>query len=385
MTENPFYITWSKQKNALTYQLDSVEEHHLVSDNKKILDLSSISYQASFGLKPKFISDAVKAQADNFSIVAPKAIFDLKVKTTNKLIDLINLDGGKIFYTVSGAESVENALKIARLYKGKNTILARKPSYHGGTLGAISVTGDWRNQNVPTLDQWTLRIPEPHEDPDLSITEKLIKDNSDIAGIILETIPGNNGILIPPTDWIQGLQKLANKYDVLFILDEVICGFYRLGTAFGYQKLGLNPDIITLAKGITGGVVPFGAIWTNDKIHSHFNDIVLSCGLTSYAHPLGLAALDAVINYTKDKTFQDNLDLFLSEFNRDIASLKQNTRVIGALAAIDIQNAPSFKTFWDAGLSVIAQNDRIILAPHLNLPLPLWKESFSKLEKILEH
>lgn len=385
MSEHPFYITWSKQNGGTTYPLESVEEHYIQSDGKKVLDLSSISYQAGFGLKPSFITDAVKAQLDDFTIVAPKAVFDLKNRVSNKLLSLLNLDGGKIFYTVSGAESVENALKIARLYKNKKTILARRPSYHGGTLGAISVTGDWRNQNVQTLDQWTLRIPEPHEDPDLSKTEALIQSNDDLAGIILETIPGNNGILIPDLDWIQGLQKLAKKHDILFILDEVVCGFYRLGSPFGFQKYGLKPDMVTMAKAITGGVVPFGALWTTNEIHSHFNDIVLSCGLTNYAHPLGLAALEAVFTYTESKEFQTNLGSLLKEFEADITSLKQTTRVVGGLAAIDIENAPSFKDLWDAGISVIAQKDRLILAPHLNLPVSIWKEGFAKLEKLLEH
>lgn len=383
MSDHPYYITWSKQKGASTYPLDSVEEHYFYSKKTKIADLSSISYQASFGLKPKFVLEAVKEQLDSFTIVAPKATHDLKTKVTNDLIDLIDLDGGKIFYTTSGAESVENALKLARLSTGKKTILARRPSYHGATLGAVSVTGDWRNQDVPTLDQWTVRIPEPHEDPDLSKTSRLFEETKDLAGIILETVPGNNGVLVPDSKWLLGIQELCRKHNILLILDEVICGFYRLGTPFGFQKFGLTPDIITLAKGITAGVIPFGAVWTSDKIHSNFNDKVLSCGLTNYAHPLGLKALEAVLTYTSQKEFQDHLKEFIARFTKDISSLKFTTRSIGALAAIDIEKAPSFKKCFENGLSLVAQESRLIIAPHLNLPLTDWEKSFKKLEALL--
>lgn len=388
MPTHPFYLTWSAQSKGLTYELEGVKEHHIISNKKEITDLSSISYQASFGLRPQFILDAVTKQMEDFSIVSPKSVFSLKTSVSNKLIELINLDGGKIFYTVSGAEGAENALKIARLYTGNKTILARRPSYHGATLGAISVTGDWRNNEVPTLDQWTLRIPEPEDDPDLVLTRRLIKEYGadKIAGVILETIPGNNGVLIPPKSWIKGIQKLAQELNILFILDEVICGFYRTGEAFGFQHFDLTPDIVIMGKAITGGVIPFGAIWTNDKIHKHFNEIVLSCGLTNYAHPLGLAALDAILKYIDTNKFKNDLLTFNKQFKSDLESLKNITalRVIGTLAAIDVEKAPLLKDFWDSGLSVVRQEKRIILAPHLNTDLPLWKSSFKILEKLLE-
>lgn len=384
MIDHPFYITWSKQKGASTYPLDSVKDHSFVSGGQEVLDLSSISYQASFGLTPKFIINAVKEQLDEFTIVAPKAVHPLKNRVTKKLIDLIDLDGGKIFYTTSGAESVENALKIARLYTGKKTVLARKPSYHGATLGAVSVTGDWRNQDVPALTAWTKRLPEPNEDSDLSKTKELIENTKDLAAVILETVPGNNGVLIPSKEWLQGIQKLCNENNILLILDEVICGFYRLGTAFGYQHFAVLPDIICMAKGITGGVIPFGALWTSDKIHSHFNDKVLSCGLTNYAHPLGLKALEAVLDYTGQKSFQDHLRKLITKISNDLGSLNLTTRSIGALAAIEIENPPSWKNCFKAGLSLVAQEKRIIIAPHLNLPIEKWDQSFKKLEVLLD-
>lgn len=384
MIDHPFYFTWSKQRDPVHYSLDSVKEHSFISDKKELLDFSSISYQASFGLKPKFVIDALKEQMDLFTIAAPKAVHPLKETVSKKLIDLIDLNGGKIFYTTSGAESVENALKIARLYTGKKTILARRPSYHGGTLGAVSVTGDWRNKAVPTLDAWTKRIPEPEEDLNFSKTLKMIEDSSDLAAVILETVPGNNGVLIPEKAWLKKIQKACNENNVLLILDEVICGFYRLGTPFGYQSFGLSPDIITMAKAMTAGVIPFGAVWTSDKIHSHFKDIVLSCGLTNYAHPLGLKALEAVLSYTEQKSFKDHLRELISKIETDIKSLKLNSRTIGALVAIDLDSPPTHKEFFDGGISLIAQETRIILAPHLNLPIDDWSRGFKILERLLD-
>ena len=170
MVDYPYFFTWAKQSRPTKIEFESNEDHFFVlKDDKKVYDLSSISFQASFGLDNKNIKEAIKKQLDSFSVVSPKAVFPLKEMATFKL--LAHLDGyknqinaldGKVFYTLSGAESVENALKMARQIKKKNVVLCRQRSYHGASLGALSVTGDWRNDPHETVDEWTARIHEDH-------------------------------------------------------------------------------------------------------------------------------------------------------------------------------------------------------------------------------
>ena len=209
-----------------------------------------------------------------------------------RLLALLNAGDGRIFYTVSGAEAVENALKMARLVTGRTKILARAHSYHGATLGALSVTGDWRGQEHFSVQDQTLRIPEPDTLDALQKTRVLIEqhDPKTFAAFCLETIVAFNGILAPPQEWWTGIQKLAEEFAIPLILDEVSCGFGRMGQDFAFQRYDLKPDFVCMAKAISGGYVPLGALFVTEKIARFWDSKVLNCGLTSYAHPLALAA-----------------------------------------------------------------------------------------------
>ena len=171
----PFFMTWSKQKNASSFNITSNETYCFrTPEGKEILDMSSTSYQASFGLKNSEICQAISNQLKEMPVTSPKAIWPNKINTTKKLLIEMNLGEGKIFYTNSGSEAIENALKIARLVKKKNIVLSRRKSYHGATLGAVSITGDWRHDDPSTVDQWSAFIPEPDDDPNCEATEKII-------------------------------------------------------------------------------------------------------------------------------------------------------------------------------------------------------------------
>jgi taurine---2-oxoglutarate transaminase len=288
-----YFYTWTNQTKVQNFYLRSTKGHQLVLANNKIAyDLSSMSCQVSFGYSCENILSAIQTQLKTLPMASPKADFPLKSEVTDDLINLINLEG-KIFYTVSGAESVENAIKMARQIKKQNIIVARQKSYHGATLGALSLTGDWRNKDHQTIDDWTLRIPEPCDDPDatkaIDIINKCGIDK--IAAICLETITGGNGVYLASKTWWDNISTFSKTNKIFLILDEVICGFYRTGKAFGFQHYDLQPDFITLSKSISGGYVPFGAVWTSSEVAHYYDKNVLSSGLTNYAHPLGLAAL----------------------------------------------------------------------------------------------
>jgi taurine--2-oxoglutarate transaminase len=322
---------------------------------------------------------------------SPKGIYPHKNETTKALLSYMQKESGKIFYTTSGAESVENALKIARDITKKKIVLARSKSYHGATLGALSVTGDWRNPAHMTPSDWVVRIPEPSEVDAIKKTRDIIlKTGADqIAAIIIETITGGNGVYAGSKDWWQGLKNLCQEFNILLIMDEVVCGFERTGKPFGYMHYGVEPDLICLAKGITGGMIPFGAVWTSKTIAEYYEDNILCCGLTNYAHPLGMAAMRGVLEIVQNKSFLENLRLVEKVFKVELEKLKnlsivKEIRVHGLLCAVDLHKSVDAKKFFDRGLYLISQPNRIILAPPLIITEPLLFEGMSKIYKVLE-
>lgn len=388
----PYFFTWTKQKDALNFELQKCDETcFYLTKYGKVFDLSSISYQTSFGLKNTFIENAIMEQLQKFAVASPKATFKLKNDVTQKLLDFCQKKTGKILYTTSGAESNENALKIARRITNKKVILSRRVSYHGATLGALSISGDWRRDHNLTLDEWTAWIPEAHKDPDCIETENVIKKvgPENIAGFFLETIIGGNGVYMAPQKWWDGIKRLQKKYDLLLILDEVLTGFYRTGEPFGYFHYNLDPDIITFSKAISNGMIPFGATYVSQKCSDFFEENILSCGLTNYAHPLGLAALDAVLTICKDQQFLDHYKLLQETFNKRVLDMAKRPRVkevrcIGMLAAIEMDNPPPLVKFLEKGLHFVIHAKRIILAPNYTYSIEKLNEALDILEEVME-
>jgi len=375
MNARPFYYTWNHQPATDVFQVERAEcDEFILKDGRRVYDFISTSFQASFGHNHPSIREAIHRQLDTMPIASPKSTFALKQRVSERLIELIGLAGGKLFYTVSGSEAVENALKMARQMTGRTKILARKNSYHGASLGALSVTGDWRNQPHFTLDEHTVRIPEPSEDPQLETTEQIVScaDPSQIAAIIIETISGTNGVAIPSQKWFEGIENLCRKHNILLIVDEVLCGFGRTGPAFAFQQFDLQPDFVCMSKGITGGYIPFGAIWTGPRAAEFYTTEKMTCGLTSYAHPLGLAALSAVLDLLSDPSFQEsksNLEHLFEQRMKEIRECPSvsDLRCQGLLAAIDLpeQTAPTWQTMFDSGLHAFSNQSSIVLAPPL--------------------
>jgi taurine---2-oxoglutarate transaminase len=390
--ELPYFLTWSAQQNPVSFELDHTDEFHFVTaEGKKILDLTSVSFQTILGLKPKRLLSAIQKQFNNYPVCSTKALNNLKSDNAKNLLNMINLPG-KIFYTVSGAESIENALKMAREIKGSKTVLARKSSYHGATLGAMSITGDWRNEAHATVDEWTVRIPEPYEDPECIQTEKIVNDigAKNIAAFCLETVSAANGVIIPPQSWWNGIQKICKEQNIFLILDEVVMGFFRGDSAFGFQSFDLDPDFICLAKGISGGVFPLGAVFVKEKITRFYDNHILACGLTNYAHPLGLAVSNEVLNILCEESFQKKLNRLKKEFQKQIMGLKkipnvQTVRVMGLIACIELKNSnKDFSYYFERGLHLFIKENKIILAPPYILGIKKLQEAMKQLGTLLK-
>ncbi len=396
MSTSPFFFTWTAQDSAFKLPLDSVDDFSLCSEGRSLIDMSSLSYQASFGLKNKAIIKAMSKQMMAFSLASPKNIFKLKEKVAHDLAMLASAKESKreyrVFFTQSGSESIENALKMARQISAKRYVLCQQNSYHGSSLGALSVTGDWRNKNHLSLSHYSIRIPGPTEDPEAKELEAIIVKNQKkgIAAICLETITGGNGVIIPSAKWYVRIKKLCKQYDILLILDEVVCGAHRTGPFFGFQNYkNLKPDFICLAKALTGGYFPLGATLVSEEIAGYYDKNTLSCGLTNYAHPIGLAALAAVLKISEQTSFQKKLERNIHTMELFAKKMQEHKSVeqirrIGMLMAIVPKRSFKLVDFLEKDLFVAVQNGSAIVAPSLVIQSALLKKGLKKVTQILE-
>lgn len=393
MSDFPYYFTWCHQPECELFPVNHAEHDEFVlNDGRRIYDFLSTSFQSNFGHSHAAIKQAIRAQLDEMPIASPKASFELKERVSHRLQEMVGLPNGKVFYTVSGSESVENALKMARQLTGRTKVLARRRSYHGASLGALSVTGDWRNDAHFTIDEQTVRIPEPERDPDLRETRDTIRQAGPqrVAAVILETITGANGVIIPAESWFDGIQALCHEYDLLMIVDEVLCGFGRTGPPFAFNDYQLQPDFVCMSKGISGGYLPFGAVWTGPRVNAYYESEMLACGLTSYGHPLGLAATEAVLGILNDPEFKRNKQLLEEAFGEAIDQIARmdhvrTTRRKGLLAAIELadQAAPSWDFCFDRGLHLFSKHNLLVLAPPLVSTPERLREACNTLHEIL--
>ena len=388
----PYYISWAKQKGASTFNIAAVDGVRVkTEEGLELIDMTSISYQAHFGHNHPTIIKHIKDQLDTIPMSSPNGIYPGKNEATYDLLVYMGKLEGKIFYTTGGAETVENALKIARDITKKKIVLARKTSYHGATLGALTATGDWRNTTHAIPENWVVRIPEPGEVDAIKKTRQIIEQTGgdQIAAIIIETITGGNGVYSGDQAWWDGISELCAEFKIMLIMDEVVCGFGRTGRPFGYMHYDVKPDMICMAKGITGGMIPFGALWTSQKIADYYEDNILSCGLTNYAHPLGMAAMKGVLEIVKDDAYQSNLitvERLFAQLLNDLKTLKnvKEIRVKGMLAAVDLTQTIDGKKFFNKGLYLVAQTNRIILAPPLIISEADLKLAMKKIYDVIK-
>ena len=392
MDDYPFFFTWVKQNNPLRFTIASVDGVKIYTETgHELIDMSSISYQASFGHNHPTIIRHMKEQLDTVPMSAPRGIFPGKIDATHELLKYMDKKDGKIFYATGGAEAVENALKIARDITKKKLVLARDISYHGATMGALAATGDWRNKAHSIPKDWVVRIPEPTAVDAIAKTRQIILDHGkdNFAAFIIETITGGNGVYEGSQEWWDGISDLCKEFGILLIMDEVICGFGRTGVSFGYMNYNVKPDIITLAKGITGGMVPFGAVWVGHNISDYYMSNVLACGLTNYAHPMGMAAMAGVLEIVQDFEFQKHLQHICAVFKKEMETLRslpevESIRYKGMLAAVDLTVDIQWKTFFDKGIHLATQNKRIVLAPPLIITESELIEGMNRFKKALK-
>ncbi len=318
--------SWSAQGGLNPLEITSAEGiYFTTADGKTFADMSSQLVNANLGHGNKAIIDAICDQAKKIPFMGPGFAMECRSDAAEAIVKLSGIEGAKIFFTNAGAEANENAIKIARLYTGKQKIFSMYRSYHGSSAGAGMLTGEPRHfYNEPGGPGYVKYDgPYPYRAPkackfanddevadfylELLENQILYEGPQQIAAIWLESIVGSNGILIPPKKWYKGVRELCDKYEILMVVDEVMAGFYRTGKAFAYMNFDYTPDLVTFAKGATCGYVPLGGVICKPEIANHFDDNVLGCGLTYSAHPMGCAAAVATIAQYDKLNIEENV------------------------------------------------------------------------------
>jgi taurine--2-oxoglutarate transaminase len=356
----PFFFTWTAQDAAKPLELTGGDGAWFTTkDGSRWLDLGSLSYQVCAGHGNKRIVAAIKRQADELCVAAPDAVFPAKVELAEKLLAMAGPQFSKVFFTLGGAEANENAIKIARLVTGRLGNIARHHSYHGASMGAISLTGDWRHApampGIPHVihveDCYCDRCPfnlvlaTCKRECATNIGDVMEREARATAAVFLEPVPGANGVLVPPPEYWPLVRAACDKHGALLVADEVLTGFGRTGKPFAFQHWDVVPDMITVAKGLASGYATIGALIVRDSIARHFDDRVLSCGLTFYAHPTACAAAIETMKVYEDEHLYDNAarlgPVLLHELQAVAARLVAKTfvRGLGLLAALEIDVA----------------------------------------------
>lgn len=337
-------FSWSKQKGIAPIAVKYAEGVYLYDyDDKRIIDFSSGLMNVNIGHGDQRITEAVVKQMQEVSYVTPSCVTKVRGELGKKLAEICPGDLNKAFFTLCGATSIENAIKLARLYTGRHKILSRYQSYHGASIGAISASGDPRriavdaqqapnfvHFDLPYLYRWEYGEENMLKES-VAQLERMIAYEApgNIAAILLEGESGSSGCLQYPKGYLKAVREICNKHGILLIMDEVMSGFGRTGQWFGFQNHDIVPDMICMAKGLTCGYLPFGCLMVSDKIAAKYDDNVLSLGLTYSAHPVSCAAALATLKIYEDDGLIENTVAMGKYMEEQVELLKQKHPSIG--------------------------------------------------------
>ncbi|PPF63443.1 aspartate aminotransferase family protein [Clavibacter michiganensis] len=397
-------------------------------DGNEFLDFSSQLVNVNIGHQHPAVRDAIKAQADVLTTVAPAHANLARGEAARRILDRAGAGFGKVFFTNGGADANENAIRMARLYTGRDKVLSAYRSYHGNTGAAVVATGDWRRVpneyargHVHFFGPFSYRSefwstsPAEESERALHHLRRVVQSEgaSSIAAILIETIPGTAGVLVPPPGYLAGVRALADEFGIVLIFDEVMAGFGRTGDWFAFQSLAddgglVVPDLITFAKGVNSGYVPVGGVIISPSIAATFDETVFPGGLTYSGHPLAMAsivgALDAMesegIVANAKRVGADVIGPGLRALQAKHPTIIGEVRGLGVFWALDLVAdpetrepvAPSVigalkKTLLSLGLLPFFADNRLHVVPpcvvtddEVARALDLYDQAFSSLE-----
>ncbi|MFI5185440.1 MAG: aminotransferase class III-fold pyridoxal phosphate-dependent enzyme [Chitinophagales bacterium] len=348
-------FSWSKQKGTNPIAVKYGEGVYLYDyDGNRYLDFSSGLMNVNIGHGDQRVTDAVVRQMQEVAYVTPNCVTKVRGELGKKLAEICPGDLNKAFFTLCGASSIENAIKLARLYTGRHKILTRYQSYHGSSTGAMTASGDPRRLAVdsqqapnfvhfdlPYLYRWEYVGETKHaaetkhalslRKESISLLERIIgyEGANNIAAILLEGQSGSSGCFLYPDGYLQAVRNICNKHGILLIMDEVMSGFGRTGKWFGFQHHDIIPDMIAMAKGLTSGYLPLGCLMVSEKIAAKYDDAVLPLGLTYSAHPVSCAAGLEVLKIYEDDHLIENAAAMGKYMDAQMEKLKQKHPSIG--------------------------------------------------------
>lgn len=351
--------SWSKQGGINPIAVERAEGIYFYDyEGKRYTDMSSQLVNLNLGFGNADIADAIKEQVDKFCFVGPSYAAESRSTLAEMIVKLLPDTFGKVFFTNAGADANENAIKIARMFTGRKKIFSRYRSYHGSSFGAGNLTGEPRRYPlepgipgfVKFFDPYIYREPvEFASEEDATkyyltkLREQILYEGPDsIAAIVMETITGSNGIIIPPKGYLPGVRKICDEFGIVMICDEVMAGWGRTGKMFAFENFDVVPDIVTFAKGVTCGYVQLGGVAVSSKIAAYFDDHLLSCGLTYSGHPLACAAGVACVNYYTKANILDNVEAVGKVLAKGLEDLKNkhdcvgDVRYIGLFACVEL-------------------------------------------------
>jgi taurine--2-oxoglutarate transaminase len=353
--EHSFW-TWSAQAKVSPIPVTRAQGVYFWDvDGKRYLDFNSMTMCVNIGHGNQRVIDAIVAQARQLPYAAPGMATKPRAVLGKLLTEITPGDISRFMFTLGGADANENAVKLARGYTKKHKILTRYRSYHGASAGAMSLTGDPRRHPwEPTLMPGVVHFLDPYRyrstfhrtNPGISeedftqdylnhLEEIILYEGPEtIAAILLETVTGTNGILIPPAGYLPGVRKLCDKYGILLIADEVMSGFGRTGEWFALNHWQVEPDLLTMAKGLTSAYAPLGAVGMKPAIAAAFDQVAYQGGLTYTAHPISLAAAIANIQVMQDDHLVEHARQMGPVLHRMLADLGEQHPSVGEVRSI---------------------------------------------------
>jgi taurine--2-oxoglutarate transaminase len=391
---------------------------------KTYMDFSSQLVNTNIGHQHPKVIKAIQEQAGKLATIAPQHGYEARYRAAELILDRSFDGAAKVFFTNGGTEAIEHAVRMARLHTGRHKILSQYRSYHGGTSTSINLTGDprrWPNDNGssgavhffgPFLYRSMFNATTEQEECERALANLentiMFEGPSAFAAIVLETIPGTAGIMVPPKGFLAGVRELCDKYGIVYIADEVMCGFGRTGEWFGYIGQGVKPDLVAFAKGVNSGYLPLGGVVINEAISATFNDRVFPGGLTYSGHPLACASAVAAIEAMEEEGIVANAKKIGDEVLRPgLLELAKKHKIIGEVRGLGVFFALDLVTDRDTkeplapyggsspamneliaacrqeGLLIFANYHRLHVVPPCNITAEEAREGLSRLDRAL--
>jgi taurine--2-oxoglutarate transaminase len=359
LSKEHIFWTWSAQAKVNPIAVKRARGVYFWDvDDKRYLDFNSMTMCVNIGHGDERIIKAMQEQAAELPYAAPGMTTKIRALASREVASVT--PGGKlskVLFTLGGADANENAIKLARGYTKRHKILTRYRSYHGASAGAMAATGDPRRvawePNLMTgvvhfLDPYRYRSTFHRTNPNISEEEFardyinhleeiiLYEGPESIAAVLMESVTGTNGIIIPPDGYMQGVRKLCDKYGIVMIADEVMSGFGRTGKWFAVEHWNVTPDIITMAKGLTSAYAPLGAVAMKPEIAAAFDEHAFESGLTYTSHPISLAAAVANIQALREDKIVEHAAGMGGVLRRMLSDLGEAHPSVGEVRSIGL-------------------------------------------------